>query len=110
MNAIAKKLPNFIGGSADLAPSTMTNLKGFGDFEAGNYTGRNLAVAFNNRGIAYKKRGELDRAIADYTQAIGSDPKDADAYYNRGIAYKEKGELDRSIARGHTITVSSMSP
>ena len=42
MNAIAKKLPNFIGGSADLAPSTMTNLKGYGDFEAGNYTGRNF--------------------------------------------------------------------
>jgi transketolase len=33
MNAFAAKLPNFIGGSADLNPSTHTALKGFGDFE-----------------------------------------------------------------------------
>lgn len=33
MNAFAAKLPNFIGGSADLNPSTHTALEGFGDFE-----------------------------------------------------------------------------
>lgn len=33
LNAIAKHLPNLIGGSADLNPSTMTALKGMGDFE-----------------------------------------------------------------------------
>ncbi|MGE5261845.1 MAG: transketolase family protein, partial [Acidobacteriota bacterium] len=33
MNAIAPHLPNFIGGSADLNPSTMTALKDQGDFE-----------------------------------------------------------------------------
>ena len=32
MNAIAPKLPALGGGSADLDPSTFTNLKGFGDF------------------------------------------------------------------------------
>ena len=32
MNAIAPKLPALFGGSADLDPSTHTNLKGFGDF------------------------------------------------------------------------------
>lgn len=34
LNAIAKHVPNIIGGSADLDPSTMTALKGMGDFEA----------------------------------------------------------------------------
>lgn len=34
LNAIAKHLPNLIGGSADLDPSTMTALKGMGDFES----------------------------------------------------------------------------
>ncbi len=34
LNAIAKKLPNLIGGSADLDPSTYTALKGLGDFES----------------------------------------------------------------------------
>jgi transketolase len=33
MNAIASKLPELIGGSADLDPSTHTMLKGMGDFE-----------------------------------------------------------------------------
>lgn len=41
MNALAPKMPFLIGGSADLAPSTKTYLKGFGDFEASE-TGRNL--------------------------------------------------------------------
>ena len=34
MNAIASKLPTFIGGSADLDPSTYTALTGRGDFES----------------------------------------------------------------------------
>ncbi|QBD81990.1 transketolase [Ktedonosporobacter rubrisoli] len=41
INAIASRLPNLIGGSADLAPSTSTNMKGLGDFgPEGN--GRNM--------------------------------------------------------------------
>jgi transketolase len=32
MNAIAARLPSLCGGSADLDPSTHTNLKGYGDF------------------------------------------------------------------------------
>ncbi|HEY4134605.1 MAG TPA: transketolase [Alphaproteobacteria bacterium] len=32
LNAIAPRLPALTGGSADLDPSTFTNLKGFGDF------------------------------------------------------------------------------
>lgn len=42
MNAIAGILPNFFGGSADLAPSTMTYLNGCGDFSSQNPAGRNL--------------------------------------------------------------------
>ncbi len=34
MNAIASRIPNFIGGSADLDPSTHTALKDRGDFES----------------------------------------------------------------------------
>jgi transketolase len=41
MNAIAPALPFFIGGSADLAPSTKTNLKGYGDFTS-DESGRNF--------------------------------------------------------------------
>jgi transketolase len=42
MNAIAKALPELVGGSADLDPSTKTYLKGLGDFEPGSYDGRNI--------------------------------------------------------------------
>jgi transketolase len=34
MNALAAVLPNLVGGSADLDPSTRTVLKGYGDFES----------------------------------------------------------------------------
>src|SRR5215469_4786866 len=42
LNAIAKQVPWFMGGSADLAPSTKTLISGESDFEAGNYGGRNF--------------------------------------------------------------------
>ncbi|MBV8461013.1 MAG: transketolase, partial [Candidatus Eremiobacteraeota bacterium] len=42
MNAIAPAVPNFLGGAADLAPSTETNLKDMGDFERDSYGGRNF--------------------------------------------------------------------
>jgi len=34
LNAVAAKLPQLVGGSADLDPSTYTALKGFGDFQS----------------------------------------------------------------------------
>lgn len=44
LNAVAQHIPWMIGGSADLATSNKTTLKfpDAGDFEAGNYAGRNL--------------------------------------------------------------------
>ncbi len=38
MNALAKKVPWLIGGSADLDPSTFTSLKGHGDFQPATAT------------------------------------------------------------------------
>ena len=32
-----------------------------------------IAAAYNNRGNAYKTKGDHDRAIADYTEAISLD-------------------------------------
>ncbi|MDQ2892963.1 MAG: transketolase [Pseudomonadota bacterium] len=42
LNAIVGKVPWLIGGSADLAPSTKTDIKGADSFEPGNYSGRNF--------------------------------------------------------------------
>ena len=42
MNAIASVVPELVGGSADLDPSTKTYLKGMGDFTPGDRSGRNF--------------------------------------------------------------------
>ncbi len=42
LNAIAPYLPTLMGGSADLAPSCNTYLKGYGDFSADSPGGRNF--------------------------------------------------------------------
>ena len=42
------------------------------------------AIAFSNRGNAWRVKGDNDRAIADYNDAIRLNPKDAIAFYNRG--------------------------
>ncbi len=42
LNAVASRLPELIGGSADLAPSNNTYLKEHGDFERESYQNRNL--------------------------------------------------------------------
>jgi tetratricopeptide (TPR) repeat protein len=41
--------------------------------------------------------GDVDRAIADYTEAIRLDPKDAIAFLARGSAYSAKREFARAI-------------
>ncbi len=52
LNSIASKLPALIGGSADLAPSNNTFLKGFGEFSAENRSGRNFHFGIREHGMA----------------------------------------------------------
>ncbi|HYG81173.1 MAG TPA: transketolase, partial [Pyrinomonadaceae bacterium] len=42
INALAPHMPMLIGGSADLGPSTNTDIKGGGSFQAASYEGRTL--------------------------------------------------------------------
>lgn len=42
LNALATRLPELMGGAADLAPSTHTLIEGGGNFEADSRNGRNL--------------------------------------------------------------------
>src|SRR6266542_1805046 len=58
--------------------------------------GDKLAEAFNNRAIGYRRKGEYDRAIADYEQAIKLKPS-AEAYFNRGNAHLGKSHYDHAI-------------
>ena len=57
------------------------------------------AAALNESGDAYLAKKDYDRAIADYTEAIGLDPKYRDAYFHRGLAYQNgKQDFDRALA------------
>jgi transketolase len=51
LNAIAAKVPWLLGGSADLAPSTKTDIKGDASFEAANYGGRNFHYGVREHGM-----------------------------------------------------------
>ena len=52
LNKINKVVPNLFGGSADLAPSNKTNLKGEGDFSKADYSGKNLHFGVREQAMA----------------------------------------------------------
>ena len=52
INRLAELIPNFIGGSADLAPSNKTYMAGKGDFSAEDRSGRNLHFGVREHAMA----------------------------------------------------------
>jgi transketolase len=52
INRLAQIVPNLIGGSADLAPSNKSNIKGGGDFSAEDRSGRNLHYGVREHAMA----------------------------------------------------------
>jgi len=61
LNAIAKAVPSFLGGSADLAPSNKTELKDMGDFPKG----RNIHFGIREHSMA-----AITNAVALYETTI----------------------------------------
>jgi len=57
INRLAKVLPNLIGGSADLAPSTKTIMKDRGSFSAENRAGSNLHFGVREHAMAAMANG-----------------------------------------------------
>ncbi|MGE5158179.1 MAG: caspase family protein [Gemmatimonas sp.] len=91
--ATADDLSTCTGGSGDAAVAACTRA-----LESGRLNRTDRVRAYNRRGILWKRKGEHDRAIADYTAAIELNPNYLFAYYNRGISYREKQDFDRAIA------------
>ena len=56
-----------------------------------------LAIAHNNRGNAYIRKGEYEQAIKDYDEAIKLMPNFAKALNNRGVAYQKRADYDRAM-------------
>lgn len=72
LNAFAEQIPWLIGGSADLSPSTKTNLTfdGAGSFEAGNYGGRNLHFGIREHAMGSIANGLALSYIRPYTSTF----------------------------------------
>jgi len=51
LNAVASVFPNFMGGSADLAPSNMTLMKAFGDFQKDTPAEKNVRFGVREHGM-----------------------------------------------------------
>jgi tetratricopeptide (TPR) repeat protein len=78
---------------------------------SGAESGARLAAAHYNRGIAYRAQSQydrahqgsdpdtmLDRAVADYDEALRIRPDYAEALVNRAVAWFDKGRFDRAVA------------
>lgn len=61
INYLSKRIPNLVGGSADLAPSNKTYMKDMGDYSADDYSGRNLHFGVREHGM-----GAIANAMAIY--------------------------------------------
>jgi len=57
MNALAASLPTFLGGSADLAASTKTDLKEAGDYTRDNHSGRNIRYGVREHAMGAVSNG-----------------------------------------------------
>lgn len=66
--------------------------------ESGQGNAHGVSDVAYNRGNAYARIGDYDRAIADYDQAIRLNPALAVAFDNRGRLYSVKNQFERAIA------------
>ncbi len=65
------------------------------------------AMAYLNRGIVRAGMGDIDGAIADYTDSLRFDPSSAEAYANRAQAYVTKGAKGKGAADFETALEDS---
>ncbi len=65
--ALAARLPEMMGGSADLTPSTFTNMDGAGSFEPENWAGRNMHFGIREHAMGAILNGmALHRGLIPY--------------------------------------------
>ena len=66
IQALSACVPWFLGGSADLAPSTMTLVPGAGEFGPGSYGGRNFHFGIREHGMAAACNGMALSGLRPY--------------------------------------------
>ncbi len=66
--------------------------------QSGQLSQYDLSMMYNDRGVEWKQKGEYDKAMADYNEALRIQPIYREVYNNRGNVWKAKGEYDKAIA------------
>ena len=56
-----------------------------------------FSTAYLNRGAAFERIGQRERAVQDYDKAIELNAFDFQAYFNRGVALENMGQLGKAI-------------
>lgn len=59
------------------------------------------AKARRDQGMAFRKLGQLDKALFAYAEALNLDPEYPEAYYNRGTALIQQGAQDEALVAFH---------
>jgi tetratricopeptide (TPR) repeat protein len=99
-------------------PSALTTSRpGAGSYAAALSAVQLRPMALNNRANCYKAQRRLDRARADYDEAIRVDPAHAKAYYNRAIVLRTRLQAacppptdDLTFSAIHTASDSEPAP
>ena len=61
------------------------------------------ADAYYNRAWVYASKGEIEKALGDYTKAIKLNDRYTDAYYNRGLLYARMKRPESAIKDFSTV-------
>ncbi|MBR1207521.1 MULTISPECIES: caspase family protein [unclassified Bradyrhizobium] len=65
---------------------------------AANPRGRDLAITYYNRALAWHNKGDLAKAKSDYDQSIAINPSFAPSYGQRAKVYLQNQDYDRALS------------
>ena len=79
------------------SPPLDQQIAGCSQLIASRARGFNPASLYDDRGVAYYKKGQYDQAVEDFSKSIRLDPDAADVYDNRGAVYLEEHRYSLAI-------------
>jgi len=101
--AVDQKFPFWVGAYKSIADVTgaaspRADLGSAPSGAAVAHSASPIARGRFEQGLARLKADDLERAVADFSEAVRADPQFADAYLQRGNAWFRNGETEKAIA------------